>query len=419
MRKLKDIVKINGKSQKTMHSALCTLLFAFALAFLSSCSMVNEDLEPCAIYPNTFTTVNFVYDYNMQNRDLFNDHVGTVHLYVFDGDQTFLFDSVASRTMMQLDKVNFSMTFDTIRIKPGNKYYFVAMAAGNHGGLEAIKETPGFDIPLDRQMVPGESKLSDYRVRLDRDGDSYADFGVVNYKDVYGNTKEMMDTLWCTKPGEIQSLDIPYVELKPQVEEYPTLYYDLTIPMMRITNSVTVNLVHDGFTPEYNVDRFNILMDFPKGNGTLTFTGDTDQQENQELYYRSLRKEMALYRPKQNNVPYDGTDSSSAGTRADSYALQAVFGLSRLQVTDDSSLQIRDGETNNVLFQIGGNGDQSFSEWLADYFVSHGDEYQDFLDREYEFTIDVHLNDDLVWDWYQIGCEILGWGVREYNYTIK
>ncbi|MCH5236151.1 MAG: FimB/Mfa2 family fimbrial subunit, partial [Muribaculaceae bacterium] len=108
---------------------------------------------------------------------------------------------------------------------------------------------------------------------------------------------------------------------------------------------------------------------------------------------------------------------TKAAEDGNTYAIQATFGVSRLQTTDDSSLQIRDGQTGDLLLQIGGEGDQSFSQWLADYFnYTYGD--QEFLDREYNFGIDIKMSDDNAWEWYQIGCSILGWGKRVYNYTL-
>lgn len=384
-----------------------------ALSTLASCDMVNEDLLPCAKYPNTYLTVNFVYDFNMQNRDLFNEHAGTAHLYVFDEDGIFLFDKAVSRTMMSGNTVDFSMTFDNTYIETGKVYQLVAMAQGNHAGYEwSTIQTPGFQIPLENQMIPGVSRIEDYRIMLDRDNDSYADIGIVNYKDAYGDNKELMDTLWSTKPGQIQKVELPYIELKPQVEEFPVIHEEVTIPMMRITNALTVNLVHSSFNPDTDPDRFNILVDFPKGNGTIDFVGTT--LPNRELYYRSLRKTVTTYQQKTTSMPYQGY----AGSRADQeYAIQATFGLSRLQTTDDSALQVYNGETGELLFQIGGAGDESFAQKLANYFNTY-DSDQDFLDKEYNFTVDIHMDDNYVWDWYQIGCEILGWAKREYNYTL-
>lgn len=410
---------------KIYHKLSSLIRFGSCLAFgaliLTSCDMVNEDLKPCAPYPNTFVRVNFVYDYNMFREDLFNDHAGTAHLYVFDKDSVFLFDRALSRNDMPTGVVDFTMTFDTTEIKPGKQYYMVAMAQGNHSGYEwSTIVTPGFQIPLEHQMVPGVSKIRDYRIVLDRDSDSYADIGIVNYKDAYGDNREMLDTLWSTKPNMIQDVKIPYIAYKPQVEDYETLWYDVTIPMMRITNAITVNLVHDSFSPETDVNKYNVLIDFPKGNGTISFTGET--LPNRELFYRSLRKEMSVYNQKSNGAQYDAgsnpppsdtEQTKSVGTRADlQYAIRSTFGVSRLQTTDGSSLQVRDAATGKILVQI-----DDFANWLADYFENAYDN-QEFLDREYNFTVDIHMDDNYMWDWYQIGCSILGWGKRVYNYTI-
>lgn len=389
---------------------------------MMSCDMINEDMPECAKYPNTFTTIKFVYDFNMQNRDLFNEHVGTAHLYVFDKDGVFLFDSVASRVMMPGKTVDFTMTFDTTRIKTGHKYQFIAMAQGNHVGYEwSTVVTPGFQIPLEHEMIPGESTIDTYRIKLDRDGDKYADFGIVNYKDAYGNNKEMIDTLWSTKPGNIKSLTVPYIELKPQVEEFPVFHQEVEIPMMRITNAITVNLLHDSFQADQDPERFKFDIFFPKGNGTINMTGDTDFPENQPLYYRSIRKETVVYRNNNNNMPVngDGTKGETIGTRADQYAIQATFGVSRLQITDCSCLEVRnpDGE---LLFTVpeNPNEDDSFSSMLSDFFNRY-DERQDFLDKEYKFDVDIHLDDKYMWSWAEVRVEALNWTVRKFNYIPK
>ena len=406
------------ESLKCKRNALYALpLSILSAATLLSCNMVYEDMDPCATYPNTITKVDFVYDYNMLREDLFDEHAGTAHLYVFNSDSVFLFDRSVSKNDMIGPTVDFSMCFDTTEMKIGHRYLLVAMAQGNHSGYEwSTVVTPGFQIPIDREMIPGVSKISDYRIMLDRDSDSYADIGIVNYKDAYGNNKDMMDTLWSTKPGQIQTVDIPYIEYYPRVEAWPVDTVRVKMPMMRITNAITVNLVHDSYDQNTDVNKYNLLINFPKGNGTIGFTGRT--YPNRELVYRSLRKEMAVYKQKNQNAQYEDPGiQTKAAEDGNTYAIQATFGVSRLQTTDDSSLQIRDGQTGELLLQIGGEGDQSFSQWLADYFnYTYGD--QEFLDREYNFGIDIKMSDDNVWEWYQIGCSILGWGKRVYNYTL-
>lgn len=397
-----------------------TFLCGLGLLMLSSCSMVNEDMDPCAQKPNTFVHVDFVYDYNMLREDLFDAHAGTAHLYVFDEDSVFLFDRAVSKNDMK-GGVDFSMTFDTLYFVPGKKYMMVAMAQGNHSGYDwSCVSTPGFQIPIDREMIPGVSKISDYRIKLDRDGDSYADLGLVDYKDAYNENKQLMDTLWSTKPHQVQNVDVPYVEWVQQIDTVPDNHIYVKMPMMRITNAITVNVVHDTFDETTDLNDFNVLIDFPNGNGTIGFTGTVDPI--QRLIYKSLRKKLVTYQPKQNGAQYNQTQSASdtksgVSTRAngeETHAIQTVFGVSRLLTTDGSALQVWNSDFSQKVCEIGGTGDESFSQWLANYFNSHLED-QEFLDREYDFTIDVHLKDGKLW-YVQVGCSILGWGKRVFDY---
>ena len=402
-----------------LRGAFCFLIGATLL----SCTMVYEDMDPCAAKPNNFVTVNFKYDYNMQNEDWINSHVGSVFLYVFDKDGIYLFKDSTFKVNMVGESVDFSMTFDTTYLKPGNKYEFVAIAQGNHAGYQASLETPGFTLL--HNMVPGKSTLEDYRLKLDRDDDGVYDFGIINYKDSYGENREMMDTLWSTKPNSVQTLDIPYIEYAPRLEPYPDTYQEVTIPLMRITNSIKVNVVHPSFSEGMDPDYFNVDINFPKGNGTIGFTGTT--YPAQELWYRALRKTMVQYQQKSNGAVYDADPVTKAeyigaddviNTRATQYAIKAEFGVSRLQCADGSTLQVHD-KNGNLVAKIGDDseGGTSFSQWLADYFQNYfGD--QEFLDREYDWTIDINLDENSVPIYIQAGCHILGWGKRIFYYDL-
>lgn len=409
-----NLKSIHNLIRLNIQGVVLSGLAIIASLSLFSCDSVFEDMTPCAPRPNTITKVMFAYDYNMLREDLFNEHAGTAHLYVFDKDSTFLFDRSISRNEMTGNTVDFTLLFDTTYLKQGEKYFMTAMAQGNHVGYEwSTVSTPGFQIPLEHQMIPHVSKISDYRIILDRDSDSYADLGIVNYKDYYGNNKELMDTLWSTKPKQIQSVDIPYIVYEPRIEEYPVDTVRVVMPMMRITNSITVNLVHESFDEKSDPNDFNVLINFPYGNGTIGFTGQT--YPNRELYYRSLRKNIAPYQQKQNGAQYN-QPSSTRANGDETHAIQATFGVSRLQTTDKSSLQVWNSDYSRLIVQIGGTGNEdedSFSNWLANYFKSYYGN-QEFLDREYDFTIDIHLKDGKLL-YVQCGCAILGWGKRVFD----
>lgn len=396
----------------------------------SSCEMINEDLAPCAPRANTITIVNFEYDYNMQQVDLVNDHVGSIYLYVFDKDGVYDFRSSKHRVNMPLNKVDFSMAFDTTYIKPGHEYQFVAVAQGNWAGYQNSLETPGFT--LQTEMIPGVSTIEDYRLKLDRNNDGVYDFaidtdgGVFDYKKHYADNEIKLDTLWSTKPNQVQIVDIPYIthELSPIQIPNDTVY--VTVPLMRLTNSIKVNLTHTSFSETTDPNIYDILIDFPNGNGTVGFTGKT--YPVQDLWYMSIRKQMKVYNQKTNGAQYEadapphfGAEIETKGvegedyptTRATQYAINAEFGVSRMQTTDGSSLQIRDAESGEVIVKI-----DDFSKWLAEYFNSYFDD-QEFLDREYDWTVDIHLDDNARPQSIQVGCYILGWGKRIHFYELQ
>ena len=372
-------------SDKILH----LLVGLSATAALSSCENVFEDLQECAPDPQTYTTVSFVYDYNMDKKDLFTEHVGSVYLYVFDSKGIYRMRRSLHRADM--DKVDFSMRFNESEFEPGQTYQFVAIASGNPAGYSAALETPGFT--LQTEMIPGVSTIDDYVLKLDRDNNGEADFGVVDYRDAYGNNQQMMDTIWTTRPDEVQIVHIPEREVYPPspVARPDRELPPVTIPMMRITNSVKVNLVSRSFDANTSADAYHVLVRFPYGNGTIDFTGNT--LPAQELYYRALRKDMIAYKPTRAGEDDDDTR----------YALHSEFGLSRLQVADGSSLQVRDAQTNEIIAEI-----ENFSDFLAEFF-EHDEDDQEFLDREYDFEIDFEIDDDCNFKWIALTLNVLGW----------
>ena len=386
-----------------MKHAFCMSLLLLLLS-LSACSAVDEDLLPCAPPPNTYTTVRFVYDYNMQYTDLFDKHAGSVSLYVFDEDGIMLFRETKSKVDMPGNEVDFSMVFDDKTIIPGKTYNFVAMANGNHAGYDdMVANTPGFQVEPSVEMIPGVSRIEDFIIKLDRDDDGTYDFGIVNYKDAYGDNNQMIDTVWSTKPDEVQTVTIPVTAYTPSPIQLPDVNVDVEIPMMRLTNSVKVNLYSGGFDQSTDPESYRMLIYFPNGNGTIDFTGTT--YPAQALFYQTLRKKMVPYTP------------GNPSTRDGSYALQGHFGVSRLQMDDESSMQIRDPETNDLITEI-----PDFSAFLAHAFDYYGDEGQEFLDREYNFEVTItpkglDPSDDPQdnWAYIEIYIEVLNWYVRINN----
>ena len=388
---IQTIMQSKRKNYFKLISYTLSLILATSLL---SCSMVNEDLDPCAPAPNTFTKIDFIYDYNMDYVDLFKEHVGSVYLYIFDQDSIFLRRQGLRRIQMD-GEVDFSMVFDTLDFKPGNTYHLVAMANGNHAGYSATLETPGF---VKTDLIEGVSKISDYVIKLDRDNDGNYDFGIVNYKDAFGQPQQMIDTIWSTKPDEVRTITIPKIDYTPSPVRQPDVVVRDTIPMMRLTNSIDVNIKGSYFNETMSEDDFHVIIDFPHGNGTIDFTGTV--YPAQELVYQCLRKRMRNY---------------NEATRADGdvWGVQSIFGVSRLQVNDESSLQMYDAKTGELIVKI-----DNFSDYLANAFSTSQADGQELLDRNYEFQVDLTIDNNGKPLYMDITIAILGWAKRIYFYDL-
>ena len=381
----------NSRSKRLASRSLLAALMAGTLA---SCDLMHDDQPPCAVDPTVSTVINFKYDYNMQYTDLFHQQAGSVYLYVFDNNGVFRL----RREVHTADGSDLRVTFTQSEL-PAGTYQMVAIAEENPVGSSADGSMPTFQLVND--MVPGVSRIDDYLIRMDRDGDTYADFGVVNYKDTYGAERQMINTVWSTKPDEVQTVTVPAAPKiapdTPASEQPDDIVVNVTIPMMRITNSVKINMLGEYITDKTTADDYMMLIYFPDGNGTIDFTGTT--YPFQPLYYRSLWKEI------NHNYKVQSKSSRDDNSRT---AIQATFGLSRLQAGDASELQIRDPETGEIIDRV-----ENFSDFLAKYFEQF-DNPQEFLDREYEFEVELSINEEGKIQWISVGVSVLGWAKRVY-----
>lgn len=360
---------------------------------------MHDDLLPCATDPKVTTVVNFVYDYNMDGEDLFDRQVGSVYLYVFDENGVFVSRHVKSKQDLDPENPDFSMTFDNnaSEIQMGHTYQFVAVASSTMEYDES-DDTPGFKLV--NEMVPGVSTINDYILKLNRDDKMFSDFGVVDYTQDYSAPDAMIDTLWTTKPDEVQVHTIPYLKAAfDSTDQIPDHVEEVKIPMMRITNSIDVAVTSTKIKADTNPANYDILIYFPNGNGTIDFVGETLTDISQPLYYRALRKSVRPY-------------NDNNGTRADDeqqYAIYATFGVSRLKYDDGACLQVRDPVTHEIIAQI-----ENFSQYLNDRGNTEYDDPQEYLDREYEFRINIGLTDtDHLW-WTQVGIGIHDWAVKDW-----
>ena len=390
---------------RKMAAALTAGMLA-ALTLPGGCTLMHDDLPECATDPKVTTLVNFVYDYNMDGVDLFDRQVGAVYLYVFDHAGYFLGRYVKNRAELDPEKPDFSMRFEAEDgvIRRGETYQFVAVAQGSTSGYDGSEETPGFKLV--NEMVVGKSRIEDYILRLNRDDKMFDDFGVVDYSKDYSGPDAMIDTIWTTKPDEVQVRTIPDPRVGYDTPVQPAdTVAEILIPMMRITNSIEVALTSPTFTAETKPTDYDILIYFPEGNGTIDFTGETLTEISQPLYYRALRKRVG---------PYEEKEETRAGEgEPQQYAIYATFGVSRLKYKDGASLQVRDPQTHEVLAQI-----ENFSDYLNKRGNTDYDDPQEYLDREFDFRVDIGLTErDELW-WSQVRIGIHSWAVKDWYISL-
>ena len=106
-----------------MQFKIKTLIALTALTTLASCSMMSDDFDDC---PQGLS-VQFVYDYNVERADMFNDHVGSVTLYVYDlaGNLVRTQTEDNSASAQPLRNPNYRMIVDGLQ--PG-EYRLLALA---------------------------------------------------------------------------------------------------------------------------------------------------------------------------------------------------------------------------------------------------------------------------------------------------
>ena len=105
------------------HGMKAGLLGLLSCCLLGSCdSLMHDDLPPCF----TGAYLHFVYDYNIQRADMFNDHVGGLVVFVYDENGKFVTRQEAANSSLAqpLKSHDFAMQ---LQLQPG-KYHFAAFA---------------------------------------------------------------------------------------------------------------------------------------------------------------------------------------------------------------------------------------------------------------------------------------------------
>lgn len=363
---------LNGKRRFFLPLATVALC-----ASLTGCGLMHDDLEDCATRPSTHTSVRFVYDYNTQASDMFNDHVGAVTLFVFDQSGKYLRE--IEKPNPSLGNTGRSNDFKIdLDLEPG-KYNVYAVAQGHPCGYASSLNTPGAKFRL--PSLSGGDPLENYIINLDHSN------GFVD------NKKVPMDTLWTTLTPQV--LDVPAVSDPVEGDaQLPDNIVEATIPLMRVTNHVAVSFWQTDFPTDIDPDYYDIKIEYPGGNHSMDIHG-------------TLRKDVTtVYTPyavKTERRTIDGRETA---------CITADFGISRLMLEDNARLIITNRNTGfvttvNNIPRILAKGREAYSSF------NWGE--QEYLDREYEYPLLEFALDDPIPKWVKISIEILSWSKRIQN----
>lgn len=348
-------------------------MFILALSgcMFASCDMMEQDNDDCpyGLY------LTFKYDYNLQRADMFNDHVGSVTLYVFDEDGKLVKTQEESNIGGVAPLRDKGYAMHVTDLAPGS-YKFIALA-GQKPYEDMLQAGRAKFVRAD---MPLGSDMTNLNVRLER-----AQVGADMYDIV--NNRQPLDTLWHgieVKGFEVSATHATYGE----------------ISLVRDTKHINVSLRELDDPTTMSINNYDIRI--------------TDR--NSHILYDNSLDETAtvVYTP---YVTWDTEDSAPAiGADGEQLAGVGKIGhadimtsriLSHDNVADDGVLAITNKLTGvqvamlnlpDLLCQLRSFADRSYSK-------------QEFLDRGYDYQVALFLRGDKL-EYINISISILGWSKR-------
>lgn len=348
---------MNSRTLFLIGTLLCVYL-------LSGCSLWHDDLPECP----TGIDIEFVYDYNVHGADMFNEHVGSVIVNVFDGNGNFVLSKEESNTATSqpLSATDYRMHLD---LSPGD-YTIVA-----HGLQRSYAETiVGAGAKFRMTALGKSNKISDLCAVLDRSAAGEIEHGGV-----------ALDTLWhgmTTTPVRVRA-----------TEATPA-----TISLVRNTNDLHITLRQLDNPEDIDADDFDVsVIDC---NGKLLYDNSVDESDG-----------TIVYRP----FAQWTTARSRGRTDVMECAAHMQMSLSRLVYNpssgNQSQLVLRHRVSGEEIARI--NLPQCLAQG-RNYFELQNYTPQEFLDREYRYSLDFFLQGGK-WVYARLGISVQGWSMRIQN----
>ena len=367
---------------------LCCALLA-ATAF-TSCDMMEEDLSDCP----TGLYLTFKYDYNLERADMFNDHVGSVTVYVFDEQGKLVKTQEESNAggAAPLKDKNYMMHIDDLA--PG-RYRFIALA-GQRPYADMMADSRARFVRTD--MAPGDG-MTQLGVQLDRQ-----QRGATGVYDIVNNGLPL-DTLW-------------HGMLSEPVQVYP---YEsnrasyATVDLVRDTKKINVTLYQTNDPREMSIANYD--MTITDRNSTLLWDNSVDESTGTVVYTPHATWDTDFDNP----VDINGDPLEGKG-----HIGHADFMTSRLvyhTTTNGRGDVVADASQNAILSIVNKTTGIEVAAIDLPYYLSQlrtsEDRYryteQEFLDRGYDYDIALYLVGDRL-RYVEISINVLGWSKRIHQF---
>ena len=334
---------------------LCHLVCSLLLC---SCAMMREDRDDCPDCRNPLR-IHLRYDYNTQRANMFSDHVEEATIYIVD-DATGL---VMER-----------------------------MTAANDQDAQPL-HNPAFTFNVEG-LTPG-------RYRLYATGRSAADTSFVTTKPAIGQPiGQLQYTLPADATGRVPALrlDTIWTALQPVVIDIPDdTPTDATIPLMRLTNDLSVTVFRRDKPADNSHDRYDVTV---VHTPTATDQAPSSVSETARLTFSPFAQWTTVT-----------TADGIATERTAHYDLS----LGRLVCHDNAQLNdrliIRHRDSGTEVVNI------DLCHYLAlarNAFETQHYSLQEYLDREYDYRLDFGLEGNR-WKTITIRIDVLSWSLRIQN----
>ena len=360
---------------RLINKCYALLLSMLAVSMLGSCDMMTDDMEDCpyGLY------VTFKYDYNLQRADMFNDHVGSVTLYVFDesGKLVKTYEESNADGMAPLASPAYAMHITDL---PPGRYRLLALA-GQRPYAEQLES--GRAKFVRAEMTAG-SDITSLDVSLDKQQRADGLYDIVN-------NGLPLDTLWHGLTAEPVQVYCPYTY-------HPTY---ATVSLVRDTKKINVTLRELDDPTQMDIDDYDLRI--YDRNSHILWDNSLDETD------------AVVYTP---HAVWN-TDDRTPAVDAEGNPLGEVgcighadFMTSRLIYHDDAADDGRLVITSKL------SGEEVVRLNLPDILSrlrTSEDRYryteQEFLDRGYDYQLDIFLRGGRL-SYVNISISVLSWSKR-------